>query len=64
MASHQFSEEKVDDYKAAFHLFDKDKDGTINKEDLANMLKQLGDEATDQDVTDMLKEVDMSGSGV
>ncbi|GBG73746.1 hypothetical protein CBR_g17086 [Chara braunii] len=50
--------------KAAFDRFDKNRDGKITTEELGDVLKALGDEATDEELTFMITEVDKNGDGV
>lgn len=49
--------------KETFALFDQDKDGKISFKDLKKTLQQLGEDVTDQDVQDMIKEFDTKGNG-
>ena len=54
----QLQEEKVTECKEVFDLFDKDKDGSINEKELGNILRSLGHDPTDQDLSEMINEVD------
>lgn len=47
-----------------FRVFDKNGDGKIDFDDLKEVLTQLGEDVTDKDVNDMIKEADQSGNGV
>jgi Ca2+-binding EF-hand superfamily protein len=54
--------------KNAFNTFDTDKSGTIERHELAQLLKTLTDafdveEPSDDDVNDILKELDDNGDG-
>ena len=42
-------------------MFDKDGDGTISTEELANVLKNMGQNLTDEDLDEMINEVDEDG---
>ena len=57
----------VDDEKAeaqeTFNFFDKDHDGKISLDEFRNVVMLLCDTATDEDITEMLKEVDLNGDG-
>ena len=53
-----------EEMKETFNIFDKDKDGVISFHDLKSTLKQLGEEVTDKDVQDMIKEADLNKDGV
>ena len=46
----QFNDEKKREYKEAFDMFDRDKNGLVNLKELSNILRSLGHELTDQDV--------------
>ena len=45
----------------AFHLFDQDGSGEISKEELFNIMEQLGIKMTDQELTDIMEMIDTSG---
>ena len=59
----QFSEETKAEFQEAFNLFDKDGDGTITIDELATVMKSLGQKPTLQELEDMIKEVDNDGNG-
>ena len=46
---------------AAFQTFDRDNSGTISADELRAMLKSLGDEMTDQEINDLIREADTDG---
>merc|ERR1712157_706784 len=46
-----------------FKVFDKNGDGKITFDELKEVLTQLGEEVTDKDVSDMIKEADTNGDG-
>ncbi len=50
--------EREKELKEYFDMFDRDKDGSINEKELGNILRSLGHDPTDQDLTEMLNEVD------
>lgn len=47
--------------RAAFEVFDKDKSGTISADELRAMLKSLGDDMTDAEINDIIREADTDG---
>jgi len=49
--------------RTAFNLFDKDGKGTIGKNDLKKLLKDMKVELTDEELKDILNDVDEDGSG-
>ena len=59
----ELSEEQIAEFKEAFKLFDKDGDGTITIEELGTVMKSLGQNPTEQELRDMIKDVDDDGSG-
>jgi len=62
-ATDELNETRLTDYKDAFALFDKDKDGRISKLELKEMFKALGQTPSDQDISDMVREVDSTKQG-
>merc|ERR1719216_362568 len=46
-----------------FKVFDKNGDGKITFDELKEVLTQLGEDVTDKDVADMIKEADLNGDG-
>jgi calmodulin len=56
MEESQSSHEK--ELKEYFDMFDRDKDNLINEKELGNILRCLGHDPTEQDLTEMIKEVD------
>jgi len=59
----EFDDSKVADFKEAFGLFDKDKDGQISKAELKAVFQALGQKPTDQEISDMVREVDSTKKG-
>ncbi|KAJ4762489.1 hypothetical protein LUZ62_072864 [Rhynchospora pubera] len=55
--------EQIADHREAFSLFDKDNDGFITKQELATVIRQLGQNPSDEDVQEMISEVDTDGNG-
>ena len=55
---YKISLEKVEEYRDAFELFDKDGSGTITVEELHNVITSMGQKCTLQNAKDMIKEVD------
>jgi len=56
------TEEQVCEFKDAFTLFDKDNDGAITAKELATVLKSLGHNPTDQELSEMIASVDSDGT--
>ena len=51
------------EWREAFWLFDRDGDGTITTKEITAVMRNLGQNPTEEDITDMIKEVDIDGSG-
>lgn len=45
--------------KDAFDLFDRDNDGFIDATDLREILTNLGEKVTDEDIDEMIREADI-----
>lgn len=61
--SKQLSSEEIQDFKDTFALFDKDGSGTISASELGSIMRSLGQNATDDELADMISEVDIDQSG-
>ena len=48
---------------AAFKVFDHDGSGTISAEELANVLKALGEDLTSEQIDEMIREADRDNDG-
>ncbi|XP_076442019.1 calmodulin-alpha-like [Babylonia areolata] len=59
----QLSPDQIEEFKEAFLLFDKDRDGTITTKELGTVMKSLGQNPTDTELQDMINEVDVDGNG-
>ena len=58
------SEERITEFKAAFELFDKDRDGAINNKELGTVMRNLGQNPSEEELKEMIKEIDLDGNGV
>ena len=54
---------KLKQYRDAFDLFDKDKDGTITAKELINVFKSFGQNPSEHEINEMIAEVDIDGNG-
>ena len=58
------SEERITEFKAAFELFDQDRDGTINNKELGTIMRNLGQNPSEEELKEMIREIDLDGNGV
>ena len=58
------SEERITEFKAAFELFDRDRDGAINNKELGTIMRNLGQNPSEEELREMIKEIDLDGNGV
>ena len=49
--------------RAAFDVFDKDGSGTISADELRQVMKSLGENLTDAEIDEMIKEADKDRNG-
>ncbi|CAG8528586.1 30477_t:CDS:2 [Racocetra persica] len=59
----QLTEQQRAEYKEAFTLFDKDKDGVITIHELKSVMKSLGQNPTEAELQEMMNEVDIDKNG-
>ncbi|XP_004477431.1 calmodulin-like protein 3 [Dasypus novemcinctus] len=59
----QLTQEQLAEFKEAFSLFDKDGDGTITARELGTVMRSLGQNPTEAELRDMVRQVDADGSG-
>ncbi|KAJ3675589.1 hypothetical protein LUZ60_004631 [Juncus effusus] len=59
----ELTEAQISEYREAFLLFDKNNDGCITKEELATVIRSLGQNPSDDDLQDMINEVDRDNNG-
>ncbi|GIX65706.1 calmodulin, putative [Babesia caballi] len=59
----QLSEEQIAEFKEAFSLFDRDGDGSITTKELGTVMRSLGQNPTEAELSDMINDIDTSGSG-
>ena len=59
----QLTEDKIAEFKEAFNLFDKNGDGTITTKELGTVMRSLGQNPTEAELQDMVKEVDVDDNG-
>jgi len=62
-SSEKLSPEQLNEFREAFSVFDKDGDGTISEKELGTVMRALGLNPTEEELTQMVKEVDQDGNG-
>ena len=55
--------EQIAELKKAFEVLDENKDGVISKDELSKLLGGLGEDVTDDVVTEMMNLADTDGDG-
>lgn len=53
-------DERMAEYKEAFDLFDKNGDGHISRSELGDVMRSLGQQVTDAEIDQMIKQVDLN----
>lgn len=61
--SSKFTEEQLDELKEAFAVYDMNRDGSITTRELGTVMRQLGQNPTEAEILEMIKEVDKNNSG-
>uniref|UniRef100_A0A8C5QDG5 EF-hand domain-containing protein n=1 Tax=Leptobrachium leishanense TaxID=445787 RepID=A0A8C5QDG5_9ANUR len=62
--ANKLSEEQIAEFKEAFSQFDKDSDGAFTIDELGTVMRSLGQNPTEAELQDMMKETDLDGSGI
>lgn len=57
------TEDKVNEFREAFNLYDKDGDGTITISELGCIMRSLGQTPSDAELQDLIDEIDTDKSG-
>ncbi|XP_067682711.1 uncharacterized protein [Haliotis asinina] len=58
------TQEQISEFKEAFDLFDKDRDGTITTMELGTVMRSLGQEPSQTELQNMIREIDADGNGL
>ena len=45
-------------------MFDRDGNGTIDREELRDVMQQLGEKLSEEDIEEMIQDADQNGDGV
>jgi calmodulin len=60
----EVSAAKVKEYRDAFDMFDRDRDGSITTKELSNVMKNLIRDISDAEIKQIIQEVDIDGNGI
>ncbi|VDI01081.1 Hypothetical predicted protein, partial [Mytilus galloprovincialis] len=63
MSKQLSSRDTAGEIREAFKVFDKDGDGFISVEELREIMGNMGEKMTEEEVDEMIQEVDMDGDG-
>uniref|UniRef100_A0A5S6QZM7 EF-hand domain-containing protein n=1 Tax=Trichuris muris TaxID=70415 RepID=A0A5S6QZM7_TRIMR len=58
-----YSDEELEEFNAAFKMFDRDSNGTINIKELGVAMRMLGLNPTEDDLLNIVNEFDLDGNG-
>ncbi|KAI9481501.1 MAG: calmodulin [Benjaminiella poitrasii] len=61
--SDQLNEQQISEYRESFALFDKNGDGKIDATEIGQVMRSLGQNPSDQELNDMIKDVDVDNNG-
>lgn len=59
----RLSDEQIEEYRAAFYLFDRDSNGFITTKELGSIMRTLGFNPNEEDLQQMIFTVDYDGDG-
>ncbi|KAL6942114.1 Calmodulin [Hanseniaspora vineae] len=60
--ANNLTEEQIAEFREAFTLFDKDKNGSISSSELATVMRSLGLSPSEAEVADLMNEIDINGN--
>ena len=63
MAKRMRDTDTEEEIKEAFLIFDKDQDGYLTARELRQVMLNLGEKMTDEEIIEMIKEADLDGDG-
>eukprot|EP00095_Tigriopus_kingsejongensis_P011140 maker-scaffold534_size144770-snap-gene-0.32 protein:Tk11140 transcript:maker-scaffold534_size144770-snap-gene-0.32-mRNA-1 annotation:"calmodulin isoform x2" len=58
------NDDKMAEMKAAFEVFDKNKDNKISRKELKSAMRKMGEPTSDADIDAMIKEADLDKDGM
>ncbi len=60
----KLTEKQVKEFRDAFRLFDKDGDGAITTKEIGTVMRSLGQDPSEGELEEMVREVDVDGNGI
>ena len=63
LQNYDMPEERIDEYKEVFDMFDKNKSGEISSSDITKIIKNFGYSVNGKKLERMIEEIDTSGAG-
>merc|ERR1711959_385105 len=63
MASKLQDTDSIEEMREAFLVFDRDKSGSVTASELKHVMNNLGEQVTNEEVEEMIKEADADGDG-
>ncbi len=64
MARQMKETNQEEELKQRFKLFDKDGNGLIDREELRDVMQQLGEKLSEEDIEEMIQDADKNGDGM
>lgn len=64
LQSDKLTPEQIAEFKEAFAIFDKNGDGKISPSELGTVMRALGQNPTQQELTDLINEIDSNGNSL
>jgi len=62
-ADHKLTPQQIAEFREAFALFDHDGNNTISAQEISRVFKSIGQDATDEQINDILNEYDVDKNG-
>ena len=59
----KLSQDKIDEYKEIFDIFDETGDGTISNDEIGKVMQGLGENQSEEEIDMLIKEIDYDDDG-
>lgn len=59
----KFTEEQIEEFREIFSMYDEDGGGSISTEELGKVMRNLGQNPTEEELKDIIAEIDIDGNG-